>query len=119
MNAWMIGMSYAGGMAACSAWAGEWARRKGLNAKVWSAAGAATGPVALAALGVWRAQAALCPHCLQPMRFEQRYCPTCRSAEQAETLPPAPRAMPHYVAARTGSDVLLTHGYFEPTSAAA
>lgn len=116
MNAWMIGMSYAGGMVACSAWAGEWARRKGLSPKVWSAAGAATGPVALAAVGLWRAEAALCPHCLQPMRFEQRYCPTCRSVEQAETTE---IAMPRFAAARTGSDVLLTHGYFEPTPVAA
>jgi len=117
MNAWMIGMSYAGGMVACSAWAGEWARRKGLSPKVWGVAGAATGPVALAAVGLWRAQAALCPHCLQPMRFEQRYCPSCRTAE---TVNVAPAASPSYVAEpRASSDVLLHHGYFEPTPAAA
>ena len=116
MNAWMIGMSYAGGMAACSAWAGEWARRKGLNAKVWGAAGAATGPMALAAVGLWRAQAALCPHCLQPMRFEQRYCPSCRDAEQALR---APMATPRYAEAQVGTDVLLSHGFFEPSPVAA
>jgi hypothetical protein len=116
MNAWMIGMSYAGGMVACSAWAGEWARRKGLSPTVWGVAGAATGPMALAAVGLWRAQAALCPHCLQPMRFEQRYCPTCRTAECAATVP---MATPRDGAARASSDVLLSHGFFEPTSAAA
>lgn len=118
MEAWMIGMSYASGMVACSAWAGEWARRKGLNAKVWSAAGAATGPVALAAVGLWRAEAALCPHCMQPMRFEQRYCPSCRHAEQATDAPP-PVAPPQRAAVRANSDILLTHGYFEPTPAVA
>jgi hypothetical protein len=116
MNAWMIGMSYAGGMVACSAWAGEWARRKGLSPRVWGAAGAAAGPVALAAVGFWRAEASLCPHCLQPMRFEQRYCPSCRTAERTET---AEIAAPSHAVPRVGSDVLLTHGYFEPTPVAA
>lgn len=79
MNAWMIGLGYAGGAFACSAWAREWARRKGLDSKFWGASAWAAGPLAVAAVGFAPARAALCPHCLQPMRFEQRWCPTCRA----------------------------------------
>lgn len=81
MNGWMIGLTCAGGAFACSAWAREWARRKGLDSRFWGAAGWAAGPLAVAAVGVARPKAALCPHCLEPMRFEQRWCPTCRAAD--------------------------------------
>lgn len=116
MNAWMIGMSYAGTAAACSAWAAEWARRKGLDSKAWSAAGAAAGPFALAVLSLKTPEAALCPHCLQPMRFEQRYCPHCRAAERAAMAAEAPSLA---VPVRRAGDALLVHGYFEPSPAAA
>ncbi|MGE4529569.1 MAG: hypothetical protein AB7D00_14490, partial [Rhodospirillaceae bacterium] len=91
MNAWMIGVGYAGGFACCSLWAREWARRKGLNAKVWGVAGAAAGPLGVMAVGLWRARASLCPHCLAPMPFEARYCPTCRAREHGAAEAPAPR----------------------------
>ncbi len=112
MNAWMIGMGYAGGLLACSVWAHEWARRKGLNARAWGMAGATTGPLAVAAVGLWRAQGTLCPHCMQPMRFEQRYCPTCRTYSVAEVPD-----LPGREAAPAEADVIFPHSYFEPAAA--
>jgi hypothetical protein len=109
MNAWMIGLSYAGGAVACSAWAREWARRKGLNARAWGVAGWAAGPFAIAAVGLARPHAALCPHCLQPMRFEQRWCPTCRAQD---TFVPD---LPGREAAPAGAD--LDYDGLEPAAA--
>lgn len=112
MNAWMIGASYAGGAFACSAWAREWARRKGLDARFWSTAAWATGPLAVAAVGLARANAALCPHCMEPMRFEQRWCPTCRALETG-IVPDLPgrEALP------VEADPIFPLGYFEPAAA--
>lgn len=108
-------MSYAGGLAACSVWAREWARRKGLSTKVWGAAGAAAGPLGVVAVGLWKPQAALCPHCRAPMRFEARYCPTCRSLEGAAVVSPGVVV----AEARLGEDALFGHGYFESEASAA
>jgi hypothetical protein len=105
MTAWTIGMIWAGGLFACALWSREWARRKGLNANAWGWAGAAAGPLGVAAVGLRKAEGALCPHCGAPMRFEARYCPTCRALERAAVTPPrriAPRA-----------DDLFGHGYFD------
>ncbi|MBN2751567.1 MAG: hypothetical protein JXQ84_02550 [Rhodospirillaceae bacterium] len=128
MNAWMISAGYAGSLACCSVWAREWARRKGLNSKVWGVAGATTGPLGVIAVGFWRARASLCPHCLAPMSFDARYCPTCRARERGEIIdrPRQSRALPFPrrarvrldgdrapVAARRGGDVLFGHGFFE------
>lgn len=108
MEALILGVGYAGGFAACSVWAREWARRKGLNATVWGVAGAAAGPVGLVAVGLWKAKAIPCPHCLTPMPFEARYCPTCRARERDAARHAAmelPVAIDH--------DPLFDHGYFE------
>lgn len=131
MNAWMIGVGTAGSLACCSLWAREWARRKGLNTKVWGAAGAAAGPIGVMAVGLWRARASLCPHCLAPMPFEARYCPTCRAREHGAAEAPLPRlrrlALPplplprrarglkaaHLGMARRGGDLFAPHGYFD------
>ena len=78
---WMIGMSAVGGLAFCAWWSREWARRKALNATAWGWAGAVAGPLGVAAVGLRRAEGALCPHCGAPMRFEERYCSTCRALE--------------------------------------
>jgi len=134
MNAWMIGVGYAGSFACCSLWAREWARRKGLNTMVWGVAGAAAGPIGVTAVGLWRARASLCPHCLTPIPFEARYCPTCRSREHgvAEAPSVAPRRLslsiplPRRVRARRaarqalarqgGAPLFPAHGYFEASA---
>lgn len=111
MDGWMIGLICAGGAFACSAWAREWARRKGLDSKFWGVAGWATGPLAVAAVGVARPNAALCPHCLQPMRFEQRYCPSCRAAD---TFVPD---LPGRVAEPAEAEAIFVYGEPEPAAA--
>jgi len=116
MNLWMFSLGYAGGLAVCSLWAGEWARRKGLNAKAWNAIGMTAGPLGVLAVGLHKAEASLCPHCKTPMRFEERYCATCRAIEvqQAEMQD-----------IRTGeadfaeNNVLVHHGFFEKPQAQA
>jgi len=102
----MFALGCVSSLALCSLWSGEWARRKGLDVKSWSLIGAITGPFGVVALALRDAEASLCPHCKTPMRFEERYCATCRAHEnmdQQEVL----------LAEALDDEILLPHGFFE------
>jgi hypothetical protein len=113
MELMMLSAGYIGSLAISSAWAGEWARRKGLNAKGWRVIGAAAGPLAVVAVGLRQPEAALCPHCKTPMRFEARFCATCRAQEVTRQDVENTSSRNRQSFAHADCGMLLPHGYFE------